>query len=346
MTQNLTVARPHDPDIRATMVELQQGAWRARAVHVVAELGIPDLLVDGAKTVDELARITQCHAPTLGRLLRATSTFGLFERLGDGETYAQSALSAVLCTEPDNADAADARFQAARWHWAAWGELLHCVRTGAAAFDVANGTSFWELTRNDPDAKKRFNAAMSTVSEEECEAVSRAYDFSTAGHVVDVAGGLGSLLGAVLRSSPATRGTLLERPDVVPLARRLLSEQGVEGRYEIVAGDFFETVPAGADVYLIKRALHDWEAADTIRILERIRAAMRPDSRLLVIEAVVDDDATQDTLFRDLLLLVLVGGRERSEHEYRELITKAGFRLNRTLPTGVGPLKILEATPA
>jgi hypothetical protein len=343
MTVELNTAQPLAPETRAAMVELQQGAWRARTVHVVAELGIPDLLQDSPKTVAELAASTGCHAPTLGRLLRAASSFGLFERLPDGETYDQSALSAVLCTKPGCAESADALFQSAPWHWAAWGELLHCVRTGEAAFPVANGVTFWELTSTDPDAKARFNAAMGTVSEEECEAVSRACDFSAASHIVDVAGGLGSLLGAVLRTAPGARGTLLERAEVVPLAEQLLAGQGVDGRYEVVAGDFFEEVPAGADVYLIKRALHDWEADDTVRILSQIRKAMRPDSRLLVIEGVLDDDATQDTLFRDLLLLVLVGGRERSEREYTELIGRAGLQLRSSIPTGVGPLKILEA---
>jgi hypothetical protein len=344
MTRELNVARPLDPDVRAAMVELQQGAWRARAVHVVAELGIPDLLVDGPKTVAELAVLTKTHEPTLARLLRATSTCGVFERAADGETYAQSPLSETLCTEPGCAESADALFQAARWHWRAWGELLHCVRTGEAAFPVANGSTFWELTSTNPDAKARFNAAMSTVSEEECDAVARSYDFSDASGVVDVAGGLGSLLGAVLRAYPDVHGTLMERPDVLPLAEKLLSKQGVDGRYEIVAGDFFEAVPPGADVYLIKRALHDWEADDIVRILGRIREAMRPDSRLLVIEGVLTEDATQDTLFRDLLLQVLVGGREYEVRQYADAIARAGLHLHRTIPTGVGPLTILEAT--
>jgi hypothetical protein len=344
MTRELNVARPLDPDVRSAMVELQQGAWRARAVHVVAELGIPDLVADGPKTVDELAAATKTHAPSLGRLLRATSTYGVLERLADGQTYAQTPLSGLLCREPANPESADALFQSAPWHWRAWGELLHSVRTGEASFDVANGSSFWELTRQDPDAKARFNAAMSTVSVEECDAVARAYDFSDVLTVVDVAGGLGSLLGSVLRHYPGVHGTLLERPDVLPLAKDLLATQGVDGRYDIVAGDFFESVPEGADVYLIKRALHDWESDDIVRILERIKAAMRPDSRLLVIEGVLDDDSTQDTLFRDLLLLVLVGGREYAVQEYRDVITRAGLHVRRTVPTGVGPLTIIEAT--
>lgn len=333
-------------EARTAMVEIQQGAWRARTVHVAAELGIPDLVAGGPKKVSELATATGTHAPTLARLMRALSSFGVFERHSDGVTYSQSPLSATLCTNPGCAESTDAIFQAAPWHWATWGELMHTVRTGEEAFKKANGSTFWELTRNDADAKRRFNSAMSSVSEEECDAIPRAYDFTGHRYIVDVAGGQGSLMGAVLRANPHARGTLLDRPSVIPLADDLLSGQGVDGRYELVAGDFFESVPPGGDVYLIKRALHDWEADDVVRILESIRTAMRPDSKLLIIESTLEDDAEQEWLFRDLLLLVLCGGRERAEWEYRELITRAGLRFVRSMSAGVGPLRILEAVRA
>ncbi|MFB7470913.1 methyltransferase [Kitasatospora sp. NPDC056184] len=337
---------PVDKSVNKEMVALLQGAWRSRAVHVATELGLPDLLAEGERTVDELAAATGTHAPTLGRLLRALTTFGVFRRLPDGRTYAQSPLSAVLVSTPGNAESTDARFMAAGWHWAAWGELLHSVRTGTSSFEVANGgVSFWELTKTDPDAKQRFNAAMSAVSLEESADIARAYDFSSARHVVDVAGGLGSLLAAVLTAHPAVRGTLLERPEIVPLARELLGKADVEGRYETVEGDFFEQVPAGADVYTIKRALHDWDDATIVRILRRIREAMRPDSVLLVIEGVVDEDSDQEALFRGLLLTVLVGGQDRPESDYRALAEEAGFTIRRGIPVGDGGLRIIEAVP-
>ncbi|WP_380284997.1 methyltransferase [Kitasatospora purpeofusca] len=334
--------QPEPLDPHQDMVALLQGAWRARAVHVAAELGLPDLLVSGPRGVAELAELTGTHAPTLGRLLRALTTFGVFHRLPDGRTYGQSPLSAVLVSEPANPESTDARFMAANWHWAAWGDLLHSVRTGESSFEVANGgVSFWELTKTDPDAKRRFNAAMSAVSVAESTATARAYDFSAARHVVDVAGGLGSLLAAVLTENPALRGTVLERPETVPLAEDLLAAAGVDGRYEVVAGDFFESVPPGADVYTIKRALHDWDDDTIVRILGRIREAMRPDSVLLVIEGMVGDDSDQEALFRGLLLTVLVGGQDRPESDYRTLATRAGLRTTRTVRVG-DTLRILE----
>jgi hypothetical protein len=314
-------------------------------VHVAAELGIPDLLAEGERTVAELAERTGAHAPTLGRLLRALSTFGVFRRLPDGQTYAQTPLSAVLLSEPGNPESTDARFMAATWHWAAWGELLHTVRTGESAFEKANGTSFWELTKNDPDAKQRFNAAMSAVSEAESAGIARAYDFSAAGHVVDVAGGLGSLLAAILTEHPTVRGTILERPQIVPLAGELLAKAGVDGRYEIVAGDFFEEIPAGADLYTIKRALHDWDDDTIVRILGGIREAMRPDSTLLIIESMVDEESDQEALFRGLLLTVLVGGQDRPETDYRALARRAGLRVTRSVHVS-DDLRILETERA
>lgn len=328
------------------MVELLQGAWRARAIHVAVELGLPDLLEQGERTVPELAELTGTHAPTLGRLLRALSVFGVFRRHPDGRTYSQSPLSAVLVSEPGNPESTDARFMAANWHWAAWGDLLHSVRTGGSSFEVANdGVSFWELTKNDPDAKERFNAAMNAVSRQEATGVARAYDFSRARTVVDVAGGLGSLLAAILTEHPEVVGTILERPEIVPLAQAHLEAADVAGRYEVVAGDFFEQVPAGADLYTIKRALHDWDDDTIVRILEQIKAAMRPDSALLVIEGVVDEESDQEALFRGLLLTVLVGGQDRPESDYRALAERAGLRVVRTVPVS-DDLRILETRRA
>lgn len=338
MTEHVETA---DKGPNKEMVELLQGAWRARAIHVAVELGIPDLLTRGEHTVTELAEATGTHAATLGRLLRALSTFGVFLRGADGRTYAQSPLSAVLASEPGNAESTDARFMAAKWHWAAWGDLLHSVRTGEASFDVANGESFWGLTKSDPDAKQRFNAAMNAVSQEESAGAARAYDFSEARTVVDVAGGLGSLLAAVLTAHPGVRGTILERPEIVPLAEERLGKAGLSGRYEVVAGDFFEEVPAGADVYTIKRALHDWDDDTIVRILEQIKGAMRPDSTLLIMEGVVDEESDQEALFRGLLLTVLVGGQDRPESDYRTLAERAGLRVVRTIAVS-DDLRILE----
>lgn len=336
------------PDMRArkAMVEVLQGAWRARAVHVAVELGIPDLLADGAKTVDELAAATGSHGPSLGRLLRVLARTGIFRQLDGGKSFANNELSAVLRSDPGCAESTDAQFQAASWHWRAWGELRHSIRTGQASFEHANGLSFWELTQQDAKAGALFNAAMSSVTLEESRVVPGCYDFSHARTVVDVAGGRGSLLAELLSANPDMHGQLLERPEVAVEADRLLAERGLTGRYEIVPGDFFVEVPAGADLYLIKNALHDWEDDDVVAILTQIKRAMRPDSTLLLLEHVIEDDAVPETLFIDLLLLVLVGGRDRSVDEWNELVGRAGLRTVKVYPTPAAHLRILEVTHA
>lgn len=325
-----------------TVNDILQGAWKARAIHVAVELGVPELLQEGPRTAAALAEATGAHEQTLRRLLRLLATVGVFDDLGHDDLFAQNALSAVLLPDPASPVATDARFQAAPWHWRAWEQLAHSVRTGEASFDVANGTSFWQLTHEDPDARELFNRAMGSVSLAEAGQVAAAYDFSGAATVVDIGGGRGSLMAAVLDAFPGLRGTLLERPPVAEEARELLTGRGLADRCEILPGDFFETIPDGADLYLIKHVLHDWDDDDVVRILRRIAAAMTPDSRLLVIDNLIDERPAASTLFVDLLLLVLVGGAERSESEFAALLEKSGLTVERSLPCGAGPVRIVE----
>lgn len=335
-----------DATDRQKMTEILQGAWLARAVHVAAELRIADLLAAGPRSIDDLAAASDSHGPTMARLMRALARRGVFESLDGGDRFANNGLSRVLLGDPGCSQAADARFQAESWHWAAWGELRHCVQTGGDSFEVANGVSFWELTRRDAHARAVFHNAMGTVTVESSAAVPGAYDFSGYQDMVDVAGGEGILLTEILTANPHLRARLLERPKVAERAARLLAERGLADRCDTVEGDFFVEVPAAADIYLIKQALHDWEDDDAVRILSTIRRAMRPDSVLLVLENVVDTEADADTLFQDLLLLVLVGGRERGVDEWRRLLERAGLRLTRDIPTEAAPMRILEAKPA
>ncbi|MFF7024679.1 methyltransferase [Streptomyces klenkii] len=342
----MTAERTHDDQDRAgaeaTVNDILQGAWKARAIHVAVELGLPALLQDGPRTVADLAAAAGAHEPTLRRLLRLLAASGIFEEVGHDDLYGHNALSEVLLPDPTSPVATDARFQAAPWHWRAWERLAHSVRTGEASFDVANGVSFWQLTQQDPQARELFNHAMGSVSLAESRQVAEAYDFSGADTVVDIGGGRGSLMAALLESAPGARGVLLERPEVAGEARALLESRGVGERCEVLPGDFFETIPAGADLYLIKHVLHDWDDEDVLRILRRIAAAMAPGSRLLVIDNLIDERPAASTLFVDLLLLVLVGGAERSESDFATLLEKAGLTVERSLPCGSGPLRIVE----
>jgi hypothetical protein len=329
-----------------TVNDILQGAWKARAIHVAVELGIPELLASGPRSVSALAEATGTHQPTLRRVLRLLARVGIFTDLGRDDLFGQSELSEVLRPGPANLVAADARFQAAPWHWRAWEQLGYSLRTGRASFEQANGVSFWQRTREDPEARELFNAAMGSVSLVESTLIPKAYDFSDSRLIVDIGGGCGSLLAAILEAVPDARGRLLERPAIAEEARELLACRGLEGRYEIVPGDFFETIPDDADSYILKHVLHDWNDEDVIRILGRIRESMSDESRLLVIDNLIDDNSFASTLFVDLLLLVLVGGGERTKEEFAVLFEKAGLRVERSLPVDSGPVRIIETRRA
>ncbi|GAA4855727.1 methyltransferase [Saccharopolyspora rosea] len=319
-----------------------QGAWKARAIHVAVELGLPELLAGGPRTAAELADETGAHAPSLRRLLRLLASTGVFTDLRRDDLFGQSELSEVLRFDPASPVATDARFQAAHWHWRAWERLGHSIRTGRDAFEHANGVSFWTKTHDDPEARELFAAAMDAVSLVESTLVPEVHDFSASRTVVDIGGGRGSLVAAILERHEHVRGVILERPNTLEQARRLLTERGVVDRCDLVPGDFFDTIPEGADTYVIKHVLHDWGDDDVVRVLHRVAARMGEQSRLLVIDNLLDEDATASSLCVDMLLLVLVGGVERSEAEMTALAEKAGLRQHHSVAVGPGPQRIVE----
>ncbi|WP_158884914.1 methyltransferase [Amycolatopsis anabasis] len=325
------------------LIAILHGTWKARALQVAAELGLADLLAGGPRTVEQLAEATGTHAPSLRRLLRALAGIGVFAERDGGALVANSPLSEWLRTDRAGSVAAQARFQGAPWNWRAWGALPHSVRTGETAFDQANGQSFWTLTGQDPAAAALFNGAMADVSLRESADVAAGFDFGGARTVVDVGGGLGCLLAAVLAANPGLTGTLFERPAAAEEARRWLDGQDLGGRFDVVSGDFFDAVPAGADLYLLKRTLHDWSDEDALRILNTVRRAMKPDSRILVIDSIPLPESSAVARFVDLLILVLVPGFDRTIEQYRELLGKAGFAVRRELDTRSSALRLIEA---
>lgn len=231
------------------------------------------------------------------------------------------------------------------WFWAAWGEVLHSVRTGETGFQKAFGVSEWEYLAQHPEEATHFNAAMIGFHGDEPAAIVEAYDFSGSGTVVDVGGGSGNLLGTILTTNPSVRGVLFERPQVVPDAERTLSAAGVADRCEVVGGDFLEAVPDGGNVYIVSHCIHNWDEPSCVRILANCRRAMPPRGRLLIVEAVVSaGDEPDPAKILDLAMLLVPGGEERSEDDYRILLDKAGFRLTRVVPTRTSA-SVIEAIP-
>jgi hypothetical protein len=323
------------------MLALINGFQITQAIRVAATLRVADHLKDGARSADELASLTQSNADALYRLLRALAAVGIF-REDVGRTFALTPMADCLRTDSETPVGAWAEHVGNPHFWQAWGDLLHSVRTGENAFENLHGMDVWQYRDKHPEANAIFNRAMTEMSRGGIEAILGAYDFSGFHHVVDVGGGQGALLAAILGVCPQARGTLFDQPHVVAGARSNLDERGVMHRCNIVGGSFFDAVPEGGDVYLMRRIIHDWEDDQAIDILKVCRRAMRNAAKLLLFERdVAPPNEGPASKFSDLNMLVAPGGRERTRDEYAGLFAKSGFELTRLVPTSTG--NVIEA---
>ena len=328
---------------RDTLLRMTNAFQVSQAIYVAATLGIADLLEDGPKSADELAETTGTHAPTLYRLLRALASVGIFIET-DGR-FDLTPLAEYLRTDTPGSLRAFAMLIGQQSFWRSWGHLLHSVRTGEPAFRKVHGTGPFEYWATHPEEAAVFDAAMTSHSSGVVDAVVRSYDFSGIGVLVDVGGGEGGLLAAILAANPSLRGILFDQPHVVGTAGALLEWAGVANRCEVVGGSFFEAVPVGADAYLLKSVIHDWDAEAAIEILRACRAAMAERGKLLVVERVVRPGNDPDPAkFSDLNMLVIPGGQERTADDFELLYAEAGFKLNDIIHTG-SPFNIIEGTP-
>jgi hypothetical protein len=323
------------------------GFWISQALYVAATLGLADLLRDRRQTADELASAVSAHAPSLYRLLRVLASVGVFAEDADGR-FGLTPLAEYLRTDVTGSHRAWAIWSGQPSTWAMWGELLHCTRSGEAGFFRAYGRSVWEYYAEHPDQNAIFNAAMTGTSRVVTEAIVRSANLSSSATIVDIGGGQGSLLAAALVSHPATRGILFDQLHVVAGARELLEGAGVADRCEVSTGNFFEAVPAGGDTYFLKSVLQDWDDPHALVILRNCRRAMEADARLLVVERVIPPgNDLHPSKLGDLLMLVMYGGRVRSEREFVDLYAEAGFNLTSITPIvdGAG-LSIIEGSVA
>ena len=337
---------PTDATPAAALLRMMRGYWISQAISTAARLGIADLLQDGPRTSAELAARADLPATSLHRLLRALASVGVFAELADG-TFGLTPLGDCLRTDTPGSLRASGIVMG-ELLYPAWGELLHSLRTGRPSFERVFGADFFAHLAAHPEQGGRFQEMMANLNLLTNAVVPAAYDFSGFSTIVDVGGGNGSLLAAILRANPAAHGILFDLPHVLEPARRQLLDAAVADRCELVGGDFFTSVPAGGDAYLLRWVLHDFDDEQAVRILSACRAGISREGRLLVVEQVVsgrDEPGDWTTTFLDLQMLILLGGRERTEAEFRELFAAAGFRLRRVIPTE-SPLSILEGVPA
>jgi hypothetical protein len=326
------------------LLQMASGAWVGQAIHVAAKLGIADLLEDGPKSATALAEATATHPGTLYRLLRALASLGIFAEDGNGR-FGLTPLAHGLRTNAPGSLRAYAIMMGEDWHWGAWGELLHSVRTGECAFEHAFGSDLFGYFAEHAEAAKVFNSAMTSRTGQETAALTAAYDWP-AGKVVDVGGGQGALLVSILSRTPEALGVLFDLANVIAAASGVIAASGLADRCDLIAGDFFGQVPIGGDLYLLKRVLHDWDDERAAAILRACRAAMNAHSRLLVIEHVMaPGNARSWGKLLDLQMLVLSpGGRERDQAGFEALMDSAGLRLERVIPAGA-TASLIEAVP-
>jgi hypothetical protein len=327
------------PPSAQVMQMLWPGAMAVQAIHVAATLRLSDLVADGPKTPAELAAASGAHEASLARLLRALTSLGLFEADTSGR-YRQSAVSDAIRADHPQSMRRWAMMMGAGFVWQPIGGLGETVRTGRTAFDGTFGSPFFEYLAAHDDDAAIFNAAMSSMPAY-IDAVVQAYDFSRFERIVDVGGGHGALLTGILAANPRTSGVLHDFPSVVAGAPR--APDGVAGRLEIAGGDFFEGVPAGADAYILSGILHDWNDEAAAAILRNCRRAITPNGTLVILDTVLTASSHPMSALMDLLMMVLTGGRERTEAEFRTLLEKSGFALGALTPTGGATL--LEARP-
>jgi hypothetical protein len=301
----------------------------SQALHVAAALGVADLLADGPRSADELAAACGAHPDSLFRLLRALASIGVLDAEPE-RRFALTELGEELRSVPGS-EHAHAVFIGREYHWNAWSQLEHSVRTGEPAFQAVYGMSVWEYRAQRPEESAIFDRWMTASTESVNEVIAVTYDFSRFAHVVDVGGGRGALLGAIVRAHPGVRGTLFDQAHVV-------EDVQIDG-VEVVAGSFFDVVPRGGDAYVLKWIIHDWGDDEAVAILRTCAAALDGDARVLLIERDLTDPGAS---WLDLQMLVMLGGRERTEDEYAALFRAAGLEPTSTTPIGAG-LSVFEA---
>ena len=323
---------------------LSEGIAISTALSLAAELGIADLLADGPLSSDDLAKATSTHSPSLYRMLRLLCGVGIFTEV-DSRCFALAPLGECLRTGVQGSMRSWVRMTGLKaWHQA-YAEALHCVRTGEPAFKLATGAEFFDYFAAHPEEGEIFNGAMNDFGQVVSAAVVKAYDFSGIASIADVGGGHGTLIAAILKQWPRMTGVIHELPQVAEGARQAIGNAGLADRCEIVGGDFFQSVPAGCDAYILRWIIHDWDHDRALTILRNCRRAMAETGRLLLVEAIITpgDDLHPGKLL-DFVMLTGLGGQERTEAEYAELLREAGFRLNRIVPTD-SHMSVVEAVP-
>jgi predicted transcriptional regulator len=331
---------------QARMLELMTGHWVAQMIFAVTKLGVPDALGAKALAPEAIAQRVGANAAYLRRVLRALASVGVFAEDARGR-FKLTPLGQTLRNKPGSVRDF-ALMIVAPYNYRSWERLTEAVREGQTAFDLEFGKPIFDYLRDHPDDDRQFSASMASISGAENDAIARAYPFGKLGTLVDVGGAHGHLLATILRKHKRLRGVLFDQPQVVSSAASsgFVTAPGVRERCSMEGGSFFERVPAGADAYLMKYIIHDWDDAKCERILANCRDAMAPGGRVLVVDRVIRPGNGPDwSKWLDINMLVGPGGQERTLPEFSALFARAGLKLAKAHKTQ-SPLTVLEAVRA
>lgn len=329
----------------AAILNLINGFHVARALYVAARLQLPDLVKGGASDCKALAALTNTDAPSLYRVIRVLVSAGVFE-MDEHDRVSSNPLAETLLKDASGSLRSWAISQLGDDPYKAWGDVMYGVRTGGIAFEHVFGCDSWTYRAAHPESAKDFDDGMASFVGAHNKAVVASYPFASVRNVVDIGGGDGKFITTLLDAYSAMKGLVFEQPRVIERARQRIAEEGLAARCEVMAGDMFQSIPPGADAYLLSRVIHNWDDERAIAILRNCRRAMEPAAKLLLVERVIparieESAATRVLVVSDLHMMVMNGGRERTEAQYRALFEEAGLGLTRVIPTGTA-MSVIE----
>ena len=327
------------------LIRKAMAIWEVRALYAAIELSLVDILADRPMSVNELALRSGTHAPSLSRLLRALGSLQILTESSAG-VFSVAPLGAALRRGAPGSAREALLTLAGDWQWQAWGQFMHSLRTGETGLRAAAGVTLFDFLATHPRESADFDQAMVAMYKDVASAIVACYPFTGIDSIVDLGGGTGWLIAAILSTYPRLSGVVFELPATVPRARSYLACAGLSERCAVVEGDFFESVPSGHQAYLLAHVLHDWTDEQAHVILRRCRAAMAPGSRLLIVEAVLPaGDTPHHGKLLDLLMMTVTGGSERTGEQFGSLLASAGLRLTRIVPLPTHQ-SVIEAEPA
>jgi hypothetical protein len=330
------------PPPQAAVLQMLTGMWVAQIMSAVAQLGVPDVIAAGTRSVEHLAEECGANRAALHRLLRAAATIGLLIETAPGD-FALTPLGETLRANTPGSLRDFVIAETAPGHWLPWGRLAEAVKRGGAMAKETLGVDPWEYYATNVEEGRSFARGMSNLSAIASSDVARVYDPGAAKRIVDVGGSEGVLLRGILGRAPNARGVLFDRADVIEGARGAVAASGMADRIELVSGDFFTEMPSGGDLYLLKSILHDWPDDKCEEIVKSVHRAAAEGSRLVLVEGLLPDTLQPSPVtLMDINMLVMLGGRERTAGEYSALLKRCGYEVERVIPTG-GMFGVIEA---